>query len=323
MDNKVIKINFLDFPKSFDAEDCLFVRLLRKHFDVRFTRDADYVFYSVFGEQHWGVPDTCVKIFFTGENLVPDFNACDFAMGFDYIDYEDRYLRVPLYLLYGRDVLEKMETKHIFPKNWDLSIEKPDFCSFVVSNPINEARNAAFETLSKYKRVDSGGRCFNNVGRAVPDKVAFESSHKFSLCYENGMHNGYTTEKLIQAFAARTVPIYRGDPMVTRVFNPDAFINVPDYESFDGVIQRVKELDTNEELYLKMLRTPAMMPSAPTIEQQLMAIEDWLVDIFDRPLEQSYRRNREFHGRKYITSRQSLRVRDSIKKTLLSLVGRN
>lgn len=320
MERKVIKVNAIDFFRGFNVEDCLFVELLRKHFDVQITEDADYVFYSVFGEKHWAVPDRCVKLFFTGENLMPDFNACDFAMGFDYLDFEDRYLRVPLYLLYGRDLLERMETKHQIPAEWELATEKPGFCSFVVSNPRNAARNAAFEALSQYKRVDSGGRCFNNVGGPVSDKLSFESTHKFSLCYENGVHNGYTTEKLVQAFAARTVPIYMGDPLVTRVFNPDAFINVADYDSFDSVIRRVKELDSNDEQYMKMLGVPALQPWAPSIDQQLQNLEDWLVSVFERPLEQSYRRNREFLGQKYIARRKYLRRLDSIKKVILSII---
>ena len=40
-----------------------------------------------------------VKIYFTGENDVPDFNLADYALGFHYIDFGDRYLRFPLYLL--------------------------------------------------------------------------------------------------------------------------------------------------------------------------------------------------------------------------------
>ena len=46
MEKKVIKIKFLDFSRSFDEKNCLFVRLLRKHFEVQFSDDADYVFYS-------------------------------------------------------------------------------------------------------------------------------------------------------------------------------------------------------------------------------------------------------------------------------------
>ncbi len=55
---------------------------------------------------------------------------------------------------------------------------------------------------------------------------------------------GYTTEKLFDCFKAGTVPIYWGNPEITRDVNPKAFINCNDYENdFDAVIERVKEID--------------------------------------------------------------------------------
>ena len=40
---------------------------------------------------------------YTGENQVPDFNICDYAIGFHYIDFQDRYIRFPLYHFYQQD----------------------------------------------------------------------------------------------------------------------------------------------------------------------------------------------------------------------------
>lgn len=323
---KTIKIQFLDFYRAFydDIENDLFIKLLRKHYNVQISDNPDYVIYSVFGEQHWNVPDRCIKIFYTGENLVPDFNACDYAMGFEYMDYQDRYMRLPLYLRYDRNMLEKMVHKHEIPSSWDLNTEKPDFCSFVVSNSQNTVRNEAFARLNEYKRVDSGGKYMNNVGGAIIDKFAFESRHKFSLCYENGRHNGYTTEKIVQAFAARTVPIYWGDPTISRVFNPDAFINVSDYNSFEEVMEYIKFLDHNDDAYLKMLRAPAMLPTLPSIDEQLESFEKWFVGIFEQPLEEAYRRSRYMHGKEYTEKRKILSFfyRNRMMKSLIKLLLR-
>lgn len=305
---KTIKIAFYDFWDGFNPGNSLFYKLLSKHFDVVLSDDPDYVFFSVFGERHWSVPDHCVKIFYTGENLAPDFNACDYAMGFEWMDYEDRYLRVPHYMLYSPDILERMEHKHELPAGFDISKDKPDFCSFVVSNPEGRQRNEAFRALSSYKKVDSGGRFMNNIGGPVRDKLAFEEKHKFSLCFENGRHSGYTTEKLVQAFAARTVPIYWGDPQVERVFNKAAFIDAADYESSDALVERIKHLDSDNAAYLEMLSAPALAPGALSIEEEILGLEQWLAAIFERPLEEAYRRNREMHGAKYIRRRKCLRT---------------
>lgn len=301
-----IKIKFIDYWSSFydsEIDDCLVLRILRKHYDVEVCDDADYVFFSTMGESHWSVPDRCVKIFQTGENLTPDFNACDYAIGFEWMDYEDRYIRFPNYMFYDADLLHKMEHKHELPEGWNQAKEKPDFCSFMVSNHRNPKRNETFHELSRYKKIDSGGGYLNNIGYRVKDKFAFDSTHRFSLCFENGAHNGYTTEKLVQAFAARTIPIYWGDPEVGRMFNKKALIDANSFESMEALIERIKEIEESEEKQFEILRQPALLPTSPSVDQELARFEAWLVNIFEQPLEKAYRRNREMHGRWYIERR--------------------
>ena len=200
--------------------------------------------------------------------------------------------------------------KHELGDDWDLKAEKTDFCSFVVSNPICAKRNEAFKALNEYKKVDSGGSYLNNTGGPVKDKLAFESTHKFSICYENTSHNGYTTEKLINAFAARTVPIYWGDPEIGKVFNTKSFINASDYDTVADLVEEIKRIDNDDQLYMSILREPAMLPSAPAIAEEFERFENWLVQIFERPVQESYRRNREMHGSWYIRYRQVLSAMD-------------
>ena len=326
MDEKrIIKVKYLDFWSDFDRKwsSYLIHKILSRHYDVRICDDADYVFFSAMGESHWAVPDHCVKIYHTGENLTPDFNACDYAIGFDWLEFGDRYIRMPLYLFYDREILDNMVHKHELPEDWDLAAEKPGFCSFVVSNPRNPHRNEAFHKLCEYKKVDSGGRYLNNVGGPVEDKQAFESRHKVSLCFENGAHPGYTTEKLVQALAARTVPIYWGDPEVGRIFNTKAFVNVSDYGSLEEALLRVQELDRDDDLYMSMLREPAMLPGAPSVDEELARFESWLLSIFEQPLEKARRRNREFFGKIYIDRRQVLSRRQRVRELCRKLIGRS
>lgn len=154
--------------------------------------------------------DDCVKIFFTGENITPNFNLCDYAIGFDYIEFLDRYVRYPLYLFYEEDYTRALNKhKDITHKVFK---SKKRFCSFVVSNDLGDPiRQEAFRLINEYKRVDSGGKFLNNIGGRIKDKFSFESEAKFSLCFENSSTPGYTTEKLIQAAGAKCVPIYWGD----------------------------------------------------------------------------------------------------------------
>lgn len=296
---RTIKIRYVDFWANCDFENHILTRALRENYNVEIVNDdsAEYVFFSVFGDVHWFLPDSCIKIFYTGENVCPDFNACDYGIGFEWMDYGDRYLRFPNY--YATKFFERttrlMEDKHLRPIP-----EKTEFCSFVVSNPEgNPIRKQLFEKLSEYKHVDSGGRWLNNVGGPVADKLEFERKHKFSICCENSSHSGYTTEKLVESFAAQTVPIYWGDPDVAKVFNPKAFVNVMEYDSLDDLLATVRTIDNDNSLYQKMLKEPAMITKDITIDGQYQVMCEFLKNIVDQYQDKAQRYNRVFWGKKY------------------------
>lgn len=288
---KKVKICFLDFWEDFDVKRMKFYLVLCERYNVEIVSSwqrADYIFYSCFGETHWAVTKDKIKIFFTAENITPDFNACDYAIGFDYLDFGDRYLRQSNYYSINRGFDLLSLNRDSVPDN------KKRFCAFVVSNGYaSEYRVRLFEQLSKYKRVDSGGRFMNNIGGPVNDKREFDAMHKFSICCENSSHPGYTTEKLYQAFEARTIPIYWGDPEVSRVFNTRAFINANDSQSVEEVVKRVIEIDQNEELYHRMLREPIFVDEIESsIVQQEDKLRRFLFNIFDQDIESAYRYNR-------------------------------
>jgi hypothetical protein len=110
--------------------------------------------------------------------------------------------------------------------------------------------------LSKYKRVDSGGRLYNNLDGPVTDKLALVKASKFTIAFENDSRPGYTTEKLSQPMEALSVPIYWGNPLVHLDFNPRSFINVHDFPNLEAAVERVMEVDRNDELYAEYLRQP-------------------------------------------------------------------
>lgn len=314
-----VKIRYVDFWANCDFENHIITRALKENYDVSIVNDnsAEYVIFSVFGDEHWFLPDDCIKIFYTGENVCPDFNACDYALGFEWMDYGDRYLRFPNYYATKRfeATTVLMEDKHIRPLP-----EKTDFCSFVVSNPEgNPIRKELFEKLSKYKQVNSGGRWLNNIGGPVEDKLSFETKHKFSICCENSSHSGYTTEKLVESFAAQTVPIYWGDPDIVKVFNPKAFINVNDYNSLDEVLEKIKQVDNDSSAYVAMLKEPSLLSNDSTFTNQYKKLQLFLESIISQPIDAAQRYNREFWGKRYWQREKKLIAdsRKGIKELLL------
>ena len=301
LQKKTIRVKFLS---GFTSDYKPFYEILSPFYRIEVSDRPDYVFFSVFSEEHLAYKN-CVKIFYTGECLTPDFNLCDYAIGYDYISFGDRYLRYPLwyYDLYRDDAL-LMQKKHEDAEG--ILSRKTDFCSFVVSNgDADPIRQAAFEALNAYKRVDSGGRFMNNIGLpdGVADKLEFDKRHKFSLAFENSAYPGYATEKLIQAFAAQTVPIYWGDPTIKETFNPKAFINASDFESLEDLVEYVKKIDADDALYLEMLRQPALLRQSDYVEEKQLVLEAFLRNIFDQDREKAFRRNMLFWGARYQDNR--------------------
>lgn len=293
-----IRIKFVGFWNGFDSENNFIMNILKKKYKVIICDSPQYIFSSCFSEEY--LEYDCVRIFYTGECLTPDFNAFDYAISFDYMLLGDRYIRFPNYCIeeiYQEDC-KKMLEKHL--NNENLLDEKSEFCSFVVSKGnayVDSKREAFFKELCEYKKVNSGGRYLNNVGipNGVEDKYEFQKRHKFSIAFENTSYPGYVTEKIVQAFAAKTIPIYWGDPLIVKDFNSKAFINCSNY-TFSEVISRIKEIDNDNELYMQMLNEPAMV-SSDCLKDKQEELEQFLFSVIEQPYEKAFRRDRVGYGR--------------------------
>lgn len=297
MSKKKIKINYIDFWPGFDKNDNFFQRILDKYYEVEISDKPDYLFCSVFGRKHFNYQD-CVKIFYTGENIVPDFNVYDYAMGFHYIDFEDRYLRVPHYILYDKAIPLALK-KHTYDDEYYLSKKK--FCNYVISNPDAAwQRDSMIDALNEYSTVDSGGRYRNNVGGPVADKIAFSKQYRFTLAFENSQTAGYTTEKIFEAYAADTIPIYWGSQRIENEFNPDSFVNVMAYSSIDEAAKAVQEIYEDDSKYLAMIKAPALKEGIEAFE---CLKEDYcdafICNILNQDKEAAFRRNMIYTGRDY------------------------
>lgn len=293
---KTVKINFYGFYSGFDINDNFLLDALKKHVNYEISDEPEYIFYSVFDNEYLLHSDA-VRIFFTGENIAPNFQLCDYAIGFERLDFGDRYLRFPFY--YGlkeyRNDLLLAQTKHLRKKDY---IDSKRFCSFVYSNSDTDGmRKKLFDNLNAYQTVDSGGSYLNNISKKIEDKIAFESQHKFSIACENSSHIGYCTEKIIQSFAAGTVPIYFGDPTIAMDFNEKSFVNCHKFEDVSEVVHYIQYLNTNDNAYLEFLHQP-IFKSDTIIEDMEGKLDSFISNIFTQRRENAYRRNRFFWGKK-------------------------
>jgi hypothetical protein len=69
---------------------------------------------------------------------------------------------------------------------------------------------------------------------------------------ENTNENGYITEKIMNAYRSGAIPIYLGTEYVKEIFNPETFIYILDFPSYEDCAKHIMELANNPVKLLKM-----------------------------------------------------------------------
>jgi len=78
------------------------------------------------------------------------------------------------------------------------------------------------------------------------------------ICFENTKMETYSTEKKVNPYIARTIPIYWGSHNIKNIFNQDSMLFLEDEteESFNKLIQKIIELDNDDQKYLDFVNRP-------------------------------------------------------------------
>ncbi len=258
---RTLRVKTVDFnyAKESEQNNCI-VKALRKKYDVEVSDDPELLIYSVWGNEHRRYD--CTKLFYTSEPFSPDFNECDYAIGFDPMQFGPRYLRLPLFAL---EVTPSIQDRAVFR---EMNLAEKRFCNFVYSNEF--AGSGAFlrkefcQKLMRYKKVDCPGMVLHNMDSdEIPSrygenwyqgKLDFLRKYKFTIAFENTRMDGYTTEKLVQPFQAGSIPVYYGNPAVSEEFNRRAFVDCNAFDNdFDAVIEEIRRIDNDPELAKYMI----------------------------------------------------------------------
>lgn len=223
-----------------------------------------------------GVP----KVFICFENVGPDYNKYDFSICLRRPDYDGRNVWI---------------TPLLFPEEFDpprpdgvtLDLLDRKFCSFVVSNDKCKLRNDIAKALMEYKPVDCPGQCLHNIdipwfggygAKNNGSKQRLLGMYKFNICAENSNTDGYITEKLLDAYRALTVPIYWGSQCNIEPFTKDSLIYANDCTGIADLVERVKQVDNDDSLYMKMLMAnPIVTGILPAIklDYQQKCVDLW------------------------------------------------
>ena len=62
---------------------------------------------------------------------------------------------------------------------------------------------------------------------------------------------------------ARSVPIYRGNPLIHEEFNQKSFLNRADFPTDEALVEKIAELDQDDAKYLEYVRQPYFANDEP------------------------------------------------------------
>jgi alpha(1,3/1,4) fucosyltransferase len=271
MNSRKPKLGFANFWRGFDPGD-FFPWVAPSFFDLASAGDeVDVLVFSCFTGDKIGMPRIkpggYLRLFYTAENVEPDFESCDYAISFAHGCDPARHIRIPNYA--SRLVYQGIDLRGFVHPRPDAEVEalmnaKRSFCAYIHRKAV-PIRERLVRELAAYKRVDCLGPHLNNVGMVLPleEKHSRLRQYKFTVAFENSSAPGYVTEKAIDAYVGGSVPLYWGDPEVERFLNPASMLIMNgDEKELDGFVKRVIELDEDEKMYRQKLREPLFKPEA-------------------------------------------------------------
>lgn len=304
-----VKIKFVDFYSPLYEE--YIKEAISEVVDWEISDTPDFLFYGAGGTEH--LKYNCVKVFWVSEELEPDFNICDYAISYTKIQFYDRVMHIPLWaspMFEDRMLLPLQKDEH----EDDFYLNRPRFCNFIYSNGAGDPfRGKVFYALNQYKHVDSAGRYLNNMddsaaaGQRSDDnyeasKIRFMRQYRFSIAMSNAQKFGHLDEKIFDAWAAGTVPIYWGDPLITDYFNPKSFIDCTDCLTAEEVVEKVRWYEEHPHALYVMQKEPIVQDKAYLVKyiaDKQHELKTFLQHIVQQPVEKAKRRSKGFRMRLY------------------------
>ena len=269
---------------------------LDDEFIIEFNEnDPDYLIYNVFDKYDVDLNPNfknSIKIAFYTENIMVDINYADYIIGNYHINYLDRYFKYSVPFLYQyNSSIDKIRDKALN------GIIRNNFCAAVISNcgSFYGFRLNFIEKLSKYKKVDMGGNCKNNINKKITDKIQFLSNYKFSIAMENSEGDGYLTEKIVDSFLAGTIPIYYGDYMLDEIINPKTYILIKGVKDMDEKIEYIKKIDNDINLYKSIMKEKPILDDNFVDKINKNEIKSFLKNIFRQDKKKAFRRDDNYY----------------------------
>jgi len=157
---------------------------------------------------------------------------------FDYVLTFDTYLLDKgenyLYYPHGRCWINKYK-----------GTKKENKTSIIASSKNSvEGHKLRHEVIRQFKgNMDVYGHGYNSI----EDKEEALLKYKFSVTIENCRQPGYWTEKIVDAFATKSIPIFWGHNAVNDFFDPDGIIYFDNIEELKEIFKDIEK--NGDEIY--------------------------------------------------------------------------
>jgi glycosyltransferase involved in cell wall biosynthesis len=159
----------------------------------------------------------------------------------------------------GEVVLNKNVHKQEYPTLQDDSLQqiynKSKHVSFITSNKVmTEGHRVRLECANLVNNKNYDNVDFYGVGiREIKGKIEGLKDYRFSVAIENGIHDNYFTEKILDCFLTGTIPIYKGCQNIEQFFDTRGFIIFNTTDELINILDNLTEEDYNSRLeYIKI-----------------------------------------------------------------------
>ncbi len=264
-------------PIKFDFFKNLFELAFNETIEVgNNPNDCDILFESVFSDKTYiNEKKWKYAIFFNGEsqqriltdhfknnhNRVSQITNYDIILTGKLTNKTIKTVNLPLFIpyIYSNNyvnILQNQMKRQVIPKK--------KICA-VISNSNCQKRNYFLDRLQEKVRIDYAGNFRNNIpkipGAYNSDEILnFYSQYKFVICLENTKQETYITEKIINGFLTKTIPIYWGSDKICDYFNEDRFINIPNLNEIcvNNAINKIVSIINDDNKYLQVVNSPIL-----------------------------------------------------------------
>lgn len=162
---------------------------------------------------------------------------------YEYVKYHADYFRY----IFTHDT-ELLKLPNAYPFVWAevwLTTDTPktkgiSICSsFKNWCPLHNARLELAKGFESNPKVDVYFGDWNNPKIPNVQPADYLERYKFSIIIENDIDGLWYTEKILNCFSTKTVPIYVGSPTIGVRFNADGIIRVDDWHKIPEIVEHL------------------------------------------------------------------------------------